>query len=116
MDEFQSLGQLFYVLLALLVILTLAYYSIKLLGRGTYLRRKSNNLHLVEALTLGTSGHISIVKIGSKYHLLGITKERINYLTQIDAEDVTEPEMISEVPEFSKVFDKFRSMNNKNKE
>ncbi len=111
-----SSWELIKLLFGILFVSFLAYLSIKFLGKGTYLRRKTANMQLLETLSLSIGCLLSIVKIGDKFYLIGHTKDKITYCTMVDG-DSFEFQEISEINnEFSKLLNKFIKSDKNNTE
>ena len=82
-------GQLLSLLLSAGLVVVAAIWVTKLVA-GQRLGMRSANLQVVESLGLGGQTAISIIKVGEQHILVGITKEGINYLCDIDAQSLTE--------------------------
>ncbi|MFV0440915.1 MAG: flagellar biosynthetic protein FliO [Lachnospirales bacterium] len=49
---------------------------------------KSNNLEIVDKLGIGIGCYIAIVKCGTRFFLVSITKEKINFLSEVNESDL----------------------------
>jgi len=93
-SRIESLINLFGVLIIFLLVLVAAYYTSKWIGKAKFLQQNNNNIQVIETFRLNQSKYIQIVKIGSKYVALGISKEHIEVLTEL-----TEDEINLSIPE-----------------
>ena len=75
------------------VILYLAYLASKLVGkRYTPGGLGKKNVQVLESISLGPNKSLLLVQAGEKTMLLGVTKERITYLSEVDRDTITLPE------------------------
>ena len=72
------------IIYALIVILVLAYISIKFVSKTKGLSSANSNIKVMESISIGYQSVIQLIKIGDKYILVGVSKEKITYLTEID--------------------------------
>ncbi|MCL1843920.1 MAG: flagellar biosynthetic protein FliO [Defluviitaleaceae bacterium] len=72
----------------------LAYYATKKLASSRKLNPKDGNLSVVESLNVGGNAVVRLVKAGEKFLVIGVTKEKVTLLTELDKEQVTEPETV----------------------
>ena len=90
----------------------LAYYVLKLMGgaRARQFRRASGNLQLIDSISVGVGTSIQIIKVGEKFLVISVTKERVTLLTEVeDLELIEEGEQnfdLSHIP-FGTVLAKF---------
>jgi flagellar protein FliO/FliZ len=99
------------VLLIIVFVILLAYYSLKMMAftrAGGRLGNAKANLSIVESIGVGANSMVQIVRAGEKYYLLGVTKERITMLAELDETkmDLSEIKKMPEMP-FGKIFNKF---------
>lgn len=84
-----SIGQAFFVVLILILTLAIIYffaYMAKRLKIGT---SNSNNIKVIEYKNIGNNNNLLIVNIGEKYMLLSANKEHVNFISDIDKENLT---------------------------
>jgi len=104
------LGQLIRIILAFAVVLLLAYYATRFLGAsGRLSRARKPNLRVLEAITISQQNSVQLVRAGSKHLLLGVSKERVTLLAELDETelDVSQyAQTAAPVPPFEKVLGK----------
>lgn len=99
------------IILATIFVVLLSYYSIKMfaIARGRQ-RRKGSNLTIVESIAVGQHSMVQVVRAGDKYLVIGVTKERVTLLSELDSDEVLKPEPITfdskSIP-FANVLNKF---------
>lgn len=77
-------------LVALPVVVLLAYLSLRL-GK-VYMRsmHKGKNIRIIETVNINNRAFISIAKLGKEYFALGVSEEKINVLKKFDEEESAE--------------------------
>ncbi|MCR5793231.1 MAG: flagellar biosynthetic protein FliO [Lachnospiraceae bacterium] len=109
-STFESVTKLIGVIVLFIIILVLASFSAKWLGKSSLVNPHTRNISIVEAFRINPNKILEIIKVGDKYLLIGISKDHIEYLTEL-----TEDELSLEDDEskgttdmnFKKIFDKF---------
>lgn len=66
-------------------ILALAYWVTKKIALVKQGGQKTKNLQIMEVLQIGSYQYLSIIRIGTTYHLIGSTKDHIQYCKELDA-------------------------------
>ena len=97
--------QLIVMLLVFVIILYASYAVTRWLAKKGVLGSKTQNITFVETYRINQTKQIAIVKIGKRYHSVGITKEHMEYLTEVPEEELvlqeehsqTEPASFREV-------------------
>lgn len=101
--------QLLGLCLLLIVILFAAYYTSKFVGKYKLGQFKNSNIQVIEAYRIGTNKMLQIVKIGNRYLLLGIGKDQITHLTELDENEVITHDLHEgEKPSFRQIFEKLK--------
>jgi len=106
------IGQFFRIILATVIVAAMAYFATKLLAisKGRARSTSKGNLSVVESIAVSSTSMVQLVKAGDKYLIIGVTKEKITLLTELNSNEVVEPEIqdLSAVTEpFNKVLSKF---------
>ncbi|MCL2577863.1 MAG: flagellar biosynthetic protein FliO [Defluviitaleaceae bacterium] len=95
---------------ATLFVAWLAWFATKKMASSRSGVRETCNLSVVESINVGGQAVVRLVKAGDKYLLVGVTKERITYLAEIDKEQIIEqkaPELTNLNTPFGKVLSRF---------
>ena len=101
MDYLQPIG----ILLLFFVILYAAYFTTKFTAKFQSGRTMGKNMTIVEAISVGPQKTLQIVRVGETYMVVGVSKDQITYLREIDPAELvfkTQEEAVS----FSKLLDK----------
>ena len=111
--EFKSLisniGTAFMVLLVFVLILYLAYFATKKMGKRLSFKGVGNkNIKIVESVSLGQNKAIMIIESAGKTLLIGMTQNEITLISELDGEKLipSENETSGQTMEFSKAFKK----------
>lgn len=97
------------VVISLIVILVLAYYTTKWLSKSR-ITGSGNNMKVIERLYLASDKQLLIVQVDTSYYLMSQTKQDIKLIEKL-IDYVPEPK--TDMPKFSDMLDKIR--NNKEK-
>lgn len=105
-----SFMQLIGLILLLIVILIATYYTTRFVGRMKLGQMKESNFKVIDAYRISPNKVVQIVKIGNKYIVLGIGKDTINYITQLDeAEVFIRENSAGEKMSFKQILEKIKS-------
>jgi len=87
--------RLLQVVLATIFVSLLAYYSLKMLGLARSRRGfgNSGNLSVLETIVVGQQSMVQLIKAGDKFLVIGVTKERVTLLSELDDTQVEMPEI-----------------------
>lgn len=80
--------QIIYILIICIVVFLGAYYSSRLLGNYHFKKNKTSNIKIIEAISVGPQKTIQLLKIGSEFVLIGVTKDKITLLKDISQENI----------------------------
>jgi flagellar protein FliO/FliZ len=105
-----SFLQLIGLVFLLIVILAAAYYTTKFVGGIKLGQMKTSNFQVIDAYRISTNKVVQIVKIGNKYVVLGIGKDTINYITELEEAEVLIKEVhAGEKISFKQTLEKLRN-------
>ncbi len=101
--------QLLGLVLLLVIILIAAYYTSRFVGRIKMGQSKDSNIQVIEAYRISTNKMLQIVKIANKYVVLGISKDNITFITELDESEVLEHNVNEgEKQSFRHIFEKIK--------
>ena len=104
-----ALPSMFRMASALVIVIACIYgalYLLKRLQRNRFSGRKGNAiLEVIETTCIAPKKTISLVRVGEKSVLVGISEGQMNMLTELDADQtaavMAEPEVVDETQQFS---------------
>lgn len=99
-----GIANIFTVLFALVFVVVLAIYFTKWLATGRF-KRLGRNIKIIESIGLGQNNAIFLLKIGTKYVLIGASKESTNFLFELDENEI-QLEQNTEEQNFTSVLNK----------
>ena len=109
-NSLMSIGQLFFFIVAFVIVLFLAVYITRLLATSSYLKLHNKNIKILESIGVGHQNSIQLIKVGEKYILIGNTKEKITFLLDLEEDDIVLQDEINQKTtpsSFKESFDKY---------
>lgn len=88
LNYFSMLGPLFLLIFISLVLFFIAYYLNKGLLKSKFTINKSSNIRVIESFHTGFQNSIQILKVGQKYILIAVSKEKISFLCELNKDDL----------------------------
>lgn len=82
------LGQFFLLIIVFLLIIFLSYYFTKLIGKFRYNNNKNSNIRIIESVAVGYQASIQLIKVGDKTILVGVTKERVEFICDVNENSI----------------------------
>lgn len=83
-----SVSQLLTVLLIFIFVLVLTYWTTRLAGNYKRQQMSGKNIQVMETVSISASKYLQIIKVGSKYFVIGVSKDTITYLCEINEEEL----------------------------
>lgn len=74
-------------ILIFVLILVACYYTTKWIGKSNFANRSVKNIAVLETYQIAPGKVIQIVKTGSKFIVIGVTKDNINMLTELSEDE-----------------------------
>lgn len=108
-DNFiQLLGLVF----LLILILFATYYTTRFVGKVKLGQMKNSNFQVIDTYRISQNKVMQIIKIANKYIVVAIGKDTIQYITELDEEQVMVRDPDSrEKQNFKQTFEKLRNIN-----
>lgn len=104
-----NIAELFGLLLVFVLILVLAYYTSKWIGKtGAGMGTKNHNITIIETLRLSQTKYLQIIKVANKYIVIAVSKDHVEYLTEIDGDQLSRFEDVTEAPSFKEILSKIK--------
>lgn len=109
MDSSSNFVQFVLLLIVFVAILIVAYFVTRWIGATGNAQLKNKNIKIIEGCRVGQNKFIQIVKVGNKYIVLGIGKEEISYLGEVEEETlIINEEEIKPLPDFYEILSKIK--------
>ena len=74
-------------LIIFILVLLLTYYTTRFVAGAKKGSLKSANMEILECLQLGGGKCLQLLRIGSRYVVLAVSKEHVEMLTELDADE-----------------------------
>ena len=96
----------------LIIILIAAYFTSRFVANLKLGQLKKSNFQVIDTYRISTNKVLQIVKIGNKYVVLGIGKDSVNLITELEEDEV----ILREFPQgekqtFRQIMDKLKKNN-----
>lgn len=85
-----SIAQLITVLLIFVFVLFITAYITKLVGGYQKMQGRNRNLEVIETLRITNTKYVQIVRAANKYIVIGVGKNEISMLTELDADELVD--------------------------
>lgn len=82
-----GIGQIFLLLMSLGFVIALAIIATRFVA-SSRLKSYNRNIKVIESVGVGFQNSLWLVQVGKKIVLVGISKDRITFLQNIDEEDI----------------------------
>lgn len=84
----ESVWHLIGLVLLLVVILIAAYYTTKFVGNYKFGQLRTSNFKLIDSYHIAPNKMLQIVKVANKYIVLAVSKDSIEYITELEESEV----------------------------
>jgi flagellar protein FliO/FliZ len=105
-----SIGQVFAVIFAFIVVMVLLLLTTKFLAYKSKQMQKGNYMQIVETLSLGTNNRIHLIKVENEFFIVSASNKNVEFLSKVGIKDFQEQEIknpIAEVVDFKAVLKKY---------
>lgn len=89
MNTYNYLLQLIWFIIIFILIVAAAYFITKFISKSSYIHTKTNNMEILDFISLGKDKGLYIIRVGSEYLLIGATNGNINYLKSINKSEIS---------------------------
>lgn len=109
LNSFDNFFQLIMSVILLLVIMVVAYFVTRWIGNMGNTQLNNKNIKVIEGRRVGQNKFVEIVKVGSKYFVLGIGKDEISCLGEVKEEElVISEDTMKPLPDFNQILAKMK--------
>ena len=100
--------QLVVVMIVFVLILIAAYFTTRWVGKSGTISGSAKNIQIIETYKISQTKYIQLVRIGSKYCAVGISKDSMTMLTELDEDqlDLSEVGSVGNTVSFKDFYDK----------
>lgn len=110
LSVWDNILQLLGLCIILVLILIAAYYTSRFVGKYKMGQLINSNFEVIEVYRISNSKMLQLVRMADKYVVLGITKDHITYITELDKDKILTHEVKEgEKPSFRQIIEKLKS-------
>lgn len=102
-----SILQILGLLVLFIIIIIAAYFATRWLGTVTAGNISNNNIKIIETYKISQTKYIQIVCVTDKYFAIGVSKDNITLLGEIDKESIAFKENAVKTKDFKKIIEGF---------
>lgn len=84
--------QLITALFVFVLVLALTYFVTKWIAKSGAMQSHAKNIKVIETYKIAPSKYIQIIQIGKKQYAIGVTKEQITFLSELEEDQLEIPE------------------------
>jgi len=84
--------QLIATLFVFVLVLALTYFVTKWIAKSGAMQSHAKNIKVIETYKIAPSKYIQIIQIGKKQYAIGVTKEQITFLSELEEDQLEIPE------------------------
>ncbi len=84
----QSILKLIGLLILCALIIAASYYVTRLIGRREAGKSGSSNFQVIDAYRLTPNKYLQIIKIGSRFFCIAVSKDDVRLICELDEEDI----------------------------
>lgn len=104
-----SIWELIGLALLLIVILIATYYTTRFVGRAKGNQLRTGNFDLIDSYRISPNKMLQIIKVSGKYLVIAISKENIEFITELEEDKVTIRDLGSTNKQsFKKIFENIK--------
>lgn len=114
-SQLSSGWQLVGIFILFLFILGATYLTTKIVGGVKFNQMKNSNFRVIETYRITQNKFLQLVKIGNKYIVLAIGKDNINFIAELQEDEILNLDQMSKSKEnFSTIMSKLTNRQNNN--
>ena len=91
-----SFIQLIVVLIIFIFVLAMTVITTRFIGGYQKLKMSNKNMQLIETLRLSNTKYVALMKVGNKYVVIGVGKDEINRIIELDENDIPDVQLEDE--------------------
>jgi flagellar protein FliO/FliZ len=110
LGERDSLEMLFLLILFLVIIIA-AYYVTYVIARVQKGTKTNKNLEIIEVISLGQSKYLELIRIGTQYVVVSVTKQHIETILSLTEDEllILDDHQKQKILPFQQILEKYRS-------
>ncbi len=110
----KSVGEFIVTLIIFVFVLFITYYVTKFIGNIQNAQMSNGNIQIIEAKRLAGNKQLVIVKVADDYYLIGLGKDEISLIGNVEGEKLVLPEKATS-ESFDSILEKIKNIREKKK-
>jgi flagellar protein FliO/FliZ len=90
-NDWNFIGQSFLLVFICVLIFGGTYFISKYISRAKISGKMRGNLGIIEVIGVGLQTTVQLIKAGKKYILIGVSRDRVDFLAELSSEDIEMP-------------------------
>jgi len=87
-NSIQSLFELLGLILIFAIVLAVCYFTTRFVAGRQLVQKKIGNFEVVETFPIGPNKYLQLIRVGSKYVVISVAKDSVNFVTELDESEV----------------------------
>lgn len=87
-STFENAMQLIGLIIMFVLILTASYFTARFVGNSAVTQSKNRNMKVIETYKVAPNRFLQIIEVSGKYIVIGISKDSIEFLTELEPDQV----------------------------
>ncbi len=80
----EDISQLLTVIAIFLFVLFITYFTTRFVGSYEKQKLRGRNIEVIDTCRISTSKYLQIVRVGSKFLAIGVSRDQITFLSEVD--------------------------------
>lgn len=108
-DGIRSVAQFLTLLIVFVFVLFLTYWTTRIAGNMRKQQMSGKNIQIMETVGISSSKYLQIIKVGNRFFLIGICKDTMTYLCELQEEDLDFSANTGSGEAFKSILEKFKN-------
>jgi len=87
-NSIRSLFELLGLIIIFVIVLVVCYYTTKFVAGRQLVQKKMGNFEVLETFAIAQNKYLQLIRMGNKYVVISVTKDSVNYITEIEENEV----------------------------
>ena len=84
----QSIIELLSLIIIFVIVLIVCYFTTRFVAGRQLIQKRIGNFEVIETFSIAQNKYLQLIKMGTKYIVISVTKDTITYITELNAEEV----------------------------
>ena len=84
----QNIIELLSLIVIFVIVLVVCYFTTRFVAGKQLVQKKIGNFEVIETFPIAQNKYLQLIKMGTKYIVISVTKDSITYITELNEEDV----------------------------